>query len=859
MSGSPDAVAPDVRALFAAYEAQVATTGTQSLVIPRRLTTFKAIDALEGDARADIILLAAQRADALRHEASNFAATATHEQYVQFLLREEPLHSLMAELMRTPLASDPQRLDKLCEWMLDEKRRVVQWLYYSLSGHNIYRSMLKSIEKHSATAGLTPTMERWLKAMLKVWSNSKPDRARLKTVRALLGEERGLDLHPGEAWSDAAIESIGRCDRAAGTAWSDLIAHCAGASGSAPTAKWMKAGRPLLDALGQEPFRDALLEWFPLVDKPRTRERRRGENSPADAHLIIDAHMEVLKGLCWLASTIPDADLARALSNLAISAYRKVPGIGPRAVKVGNAAVCALGLMPGRDALGQLAMLRVKVKFGTAQKGIDKALTAAAEREGLPRDEIEELGVPTYGLTEVGAREEPIGDCRVRLEATGIGDTALRFFRPDGKEQKSAPAAIKGSEELKELKAAAKDIGAMLPAQRDRLDSLFLENKRWPAAVWRERYLDHPLVGVLARRLVWRSSAGGREQSFAWLDGRLVDAAGREIGPPADDAVIRLWHPIDVAPDEVLGWRRFFEDREIRQPFKQAHREIYLLTDAERNTGTYSNRYAAHIIRQHQFHALCGVRNWKNKLRLMVDAEYPPASRPLPAWGLRAEFWIEGAGHEPDEDANEAGAYHRLSTDQVRFYEADAATASAHAGGGGYGAAWGRGEIGAGLSLETIPPVVFSEIMRDVDLFVGVCSVGNNPEWADGGPRGTFRTYWWDYSFGDLTGSGSGRKDLLSRLLPRLKIGPVCSLADKFLIVKGKLRTYKIHLGSGNILMEPNDQYLCIVASSRDGSGGVFLPFEGDRTLSIILSKAFLLAEDDKIKDPSITHQIGRR
>jgi hypothetical protein len=28
-------------------------------------------------------------------------------------------------------------------------------------------------------------------------------------------------------------------------------------------------------------------------------------------------------------------------------------------------------------------------------------------------------------------------------------------------------------------------------------------------------------------------------------------------------------------------------------------------------------------------------------------------------------------------------------------------------------------------------------------------------------------------------------------------------------VVKGELRTYRIHLGSGNILMEPNDQYLC--------------------------------------------------
>ena len=50
------------------------------------------------------------------------------------------------------------------------------------------------------------------------------------------------------------------------------------------------------------------------------------------------------------------------------------------------------------------------------------------------------------------------------------------------------------------LKAAAKDIGAMLPAQRDRIDGLFLEDKSWALPTWRERYLDHPLVGVIARR-----------------------------------------------------------------------------------------------------------------------------------------------------------------------------------------------------------------------------------------------------------------------------------------------------------------------------------------------------------------------
>jgi hypothetical protein len=59
--------------------------------------------------------------------------------------------------------------------------------------------------------------------------------------------------------------------------------------------------------------------------------------------------------------------------------------------------------------------------------------------------------------------------------------------------------------------------------------------------------------------------------------------------------------------------------------------------------------------------------------------------------------------------------------------------------------------------------------------------------------------------------------------------------------------------------MEPNDQYLCIVPdrSKPALSSNVFLPFEGDTGLSIILSKAFMLAEDDKIEDGTIVSQIG--
>ena len=60
--------------------------------------------------------------------------------------------------------------------------------------------------------------------------------------------------------------------------------------------------------------------------------------------------------------------------------------------------------------------------------------------------------------------------------------------------------------------------------------------------------------------------------------------------------------------------------------------------------------------------------------------------------------------------------------------------------------------------------------------------------------------------------------------------------------------------------MLPDDQYLCIVPDSRkkDASDKLFIPFEGDNTLSVVLSKAMLLAEDDKITDSTITSQIKR-
>ncbi|SDM99675.1 protein of unknown function [Streptomyces sp. cf386] len=670
-----------------------------------------------------------------------------------------------------------------------------------------------------------------------------------KQLGALVARLHDPVVNPGEAWADRALAEADEL----GDDWRRLLAHAATATAARPSAKWDKTGRALIEPLGADEVRERLLSWLRLVGRPRTRPLLEQRYGP-DVNAVFDPYnADALRGLAWLLSLLPPhPDTARTLGALVETALRKVAGLGPVNPKVANAAVNALARIDGEAALAELARLATRVTFKGTLKLLNSGLDARAEAMGLSREEIEELAVPAYGLTEVGRAEHRLGEVTALLEVRGP-KAVLSWCNANGKAVKSVPAAVRRdhADELKELKGAVKDIDKMLSAQSERLDRQFLARRTWPYPAWRERYLDHPLVGTLARRLLWT------------VDGTTVGYADGELRTLADAPVtegthVELWHPVGHEPAQIVAWRDWLERHGITQPFKQAHREVYLLTDAERTTGTYSNRFAAHVLRQHQFHSLAAIRGWHNKLRLAVDDEAPPAVRELPQWGLRAEYWIAGDSGENYEDITESGSFLRLRTDQVRFYPIDAPQNSAHCCGGEY-RMWLRGGVDPvdPLPLTDVPPLVLSEVLRDVDLFVGVASVGNDPTWQDGGPGGRFREYWTSYGFGELGASAETRRALLERLIPRLAIADRCTIEGRFLHVKGTRHTYKIHLGSGNILMTPNDQYLCIVPKSNPAAPQTgYLPYEGDRMLAVILSKAMMLADDLKITDPTILSQL---
>ncbi len=623
---------------------------------------------------------------------------------------------------------------------------------------------------------------------------------------------------PKGAWLTAAqADLVGRTEKQQ-AAWGMLFSHALVSAGkSKPTKKWLTEAEIRIKVLTRPRFSEQLATWLNAF-KP----------DPEQPDLSLD----IVKGLMWMVSLLRDDALTLALGRATETSYKKIVNIGARSRKHGNAGVLALSLMDGDPmAVAELVRLKTQIKYPSIRDEIHQKLIVAAKQLGVSVIELEENSLPDFGLEKTGQSSIVLGDITATIGLSDE-DAYLIWMTADGKSRKGVPASVKRdfAADLKVLKQRVKDITAARKTQIKRLEESWVEGREWSIADWQLRFLDHPLRRKISANLIWRLQ---REASHTdiMFDGDQLRTIDGTLVKLEDAETVKLWHPLDAVPDEVLAWRRKILAAQITQPIKQAHREVYVLTDAERNTDVYSNRFAAHILRQHQFRALCHARGWTFEFLGGWDNWNVPTKQ-ISTHGISVEYHVDAV---ENDERSEAYIPLHLSTDQVRFVDAD----------------------GAQMRLETVPPIIFSELLRDVDLFVAVTSVANDPEWVDGGPEGRHGGYWTHYAFGDLSQTAQTRRDLLHDLVPKLAMSDKLRVTDKFLEVDGTRHSYRIHLGSSNIQIIPSNRYLCIVRGhSSKTDVKVKLPFAGDTMLAIILSKAFLLADDDKITDPTILSQL---
>ncbi|MFG1908388.1 DUF4132 domain-containing protein [Kribbella sp. NPDC048928] len=736
---------------------------------------------------------------------------------------------LLSVIARKRLALSAEQLERLLTPRAAKLERPQSW-YSSQALSAVSRQV------EHAYAALPAAEQERLRPLIGRAIDGLQDPPTATRLRKLIGPEDGIRFDLIDEGDDigprlrAVFETAGESSATA-AAVLDLLA--AFPAKGKPSKKWTAEAVRVIGLLSAPGALAGALLDAPLdaADTERQYERHTWTS------YVTPANESFLCGAVALAGMVRDPSTLSQLRRLAVKTVTVIGGqFGqPRSLRLANASAQAMVEIGHPPSITELLALERTVRHGTLLKQIRKAIDVLAAAQGLTRDQLLERAVETHDLDDNGTRTTPLS--RGSAVVVVDGRTAsLEYVDENGKARKSVPPDVKAADAdvLAGIRDQLKAIRKTIAGERLRLDGLMTVDRNWPVEDWLRWYLNHPVTGRLTRTLVW---VFGKDVVGIPVDARTaVTSSGAEVEIPAE-AEVRLWHPIHATAEEVRGWRQYLLEQQIVQPFKQAYRELYVLTPAEEQTRAYSNRFAGHIFGQVQARALMKGRGWSPVAVAWWDdgIDNGVARRTFDAAGIRAEFYFDPI-HDQEPTATDLYPY--CTSDQVRFV--DVRTDEA-------------------LELAQVPALVLTEVLRDVDLFVGVTSIGADPEWLDRGADRRFDGYWQSYGFGDLSAAGQLRREVLEQLVPRLAIADRCELGDRFLTVRGDLRTYRIHLGSGNILMSPNDQYLCIVAARDGRAQKLFLPFDDDPVLSLVLSKAFLLANDTAIKDPTITAQINRR
>lgn len=562
-----------------------------------------------------------------------------------------------------------------------------------------------------------------------------------------------------------------------------------------------------------------------------------------------------LKGLIWMLSLYPEEQVKETLEALAMRGFDSRPGHGMLGEKYANAAVWSLSELPDGAGARELARISARITYPKVRAKVDVAMNKAADAAGMSRVELDEIVVPMHGFDTVGPQTADVGSGQAVLTPSVSGKVTVSWVSESGKTVKSPTAAMreKAKPVVKWVRDTIKEMNQDLGTQATRLQGFYLNGRTLSHETWRGSYVDHPFIGMICRGLVWTAKRpSGQSLDGLWDGADFTDVFGK----PHDvsDAILTLWHPIHASDSDVSAWRNRLEALEIKQAFRQVWRETYRVTDAEIATEYYSNRFAGHIIRQHQFMKLAHINGWKTRHRMWVDAENDyPAHIVMKEAGYYAEYWVEGAGGD-DPPVTDNCAYVYMNTDRLCFYELNPDGNPAQPD------TLKQDEV----AMADVPAIIFSEIMRHCDLFVSVGTIARDPNWRDRGANARHPNSWYDrvadhYWDGQtnatLTENARVRKAMIERVLERLKHADKLSMDGAHLQVQGKQRSYKIHLGSGAVIRGDNGRHVCIIqkASSK---AALVLPFEHDQLLSLIISKAMLLVNDDKITDPVILQQI---
>lgn len=403
-------------------------------------------------------------------------------------------------------------------------------------------------------------------------------------------------------------------------------------------------------------------------------------------------------------------------------------------------------------------------------------------------------GQSTQAIRDEAVVEE--GNARVELIIDANGKADIKVLK-DGKPQKAIPAKLKKHKGILRLKENKAKLRKQYSRTLKSLEKAMVDGQAFTVEEVRE-INEHPVVNILLDKLVFFHPE--KQLTGFWRRGVLNDVNGKPYELKEDEQ-LRIAHPTDLYT--TVQWdlfQRYAFDNKLVQPFKQIFRELYIPTANEKETSTHSSRYQGNQIQVKKTVALLTGRGWT----VSYDS------------GLQKVDYKRGVISTLNAMADwySASDIEAPALEEVYFYSR---------------------KNYKRLPIDEVDPILFSETMRDVDLVVSVAHAGQvDPE---------------------ASHSSMEMRAALARESARLFRLENVEVKSRHIVITGLHGVYSLHLGSG--MVAKNGLQLGIIPVQSQHRGRIFLPFVDDDPKSAeIISKMKMLAEDDRIKDPTVLAQL---
>ena len=376
-----------------------------------------------------------------------------------------------------------------------------------------------------------------------------------------------------------------------------------------------------------------------------------------------------------------------------------------------------------------------------------------------------------------------LDDTTIKLVVDEQGKAELEVTKGD-KTLKSIPDKYKKNKEVEALKDSKTYLTKQYSRTRLSLEQAMLSQTLFTAAEL-AKILEHPVVKAMLSKLVLFNPE--TQASGFWQDGKLLSAEGTLTPLKAADKLL-IAHPSHLF--YAVQWdlyQKYLFDKEIKQPFKQIFRELYIPTKDELETSNRSERYQGHQVQPQKTVALLRGRGWTVNYEEGLQKVYHKE-------GFRATIYAAADWYTPSD-------VEAPTLEYVVFYNL---------------------KDGKEVPMKEINPVIFSEVMRDVDLVVSVAHVGGvDPE---------------------ASHSTMQMRGALARESARLFKLTNVEVKERYILVKNEHGDYSLHLGSG--MISRGGLQINVVAVQSQHRGRVFLPFvDDDPKTAEIISKMKLLSE----------------